>query len=221
MGFAAFLEDLPLLHTWDLGKTWNTGGFQAWQLKRMHELLTERFSEPVRVLETGAGNSTITFLQVPNLEQLVTIAPSAELRDRILGYCEAHGIGTDAMEYRLERSEIALPSIAFGAGGQSPPDPGPHFDAVLIDGGHGWPTVFVDFCYANLMMRKGSLLFLDDTQLYSVAEISRLLELQPGFTLREELAKLQIWEKDDNQAFLPEHSREPYIIEQTRIAASS
>ena len=64
MDFDAYLSDLPLLHTWDLGKTWNTGGFRAWQLKRMHEVVTERFPGPVRILETGAGNSTITFLQL-------------------------------------------------------------------------------------------------------------------------------------------------------------
>ena len=71
------------------------------------------------------------------------------------------------------------------------------------------------------MMRTGSLLFLDDTQIHSIAEVSRLLEQQPGFTLRDELGKLQVWEKEDNQPFLPEYSREPYILEMTRAAASS
>jgi len=218
--FDAYLEDLPLLHTWDLGKTWNTGGFQPSQLRRIHEFVTERFPRPVRILETGAGNSTITFLQLKQLEQLVSIAPAADLRDRIVGYCDEHVIDTAAMDFRLERSEIELPAIAFGTGTAAPPETKATFDVVLIDGGHGWPTVFVDFCYANVMMRTGSLLLLDDLQIYSVAEVSRLLEMQPGFTLREELGKLQIWEKDDNQLFLPEHSREPYIIEQTRAAAS-
>ena len=125
------------------------------------------------------------------------------------------------MDYRSERSEVELPAIAFGSGRAGPPETKPYFDVVLIDGGHGWPTVFVDLCYANLMMRAGSLLFLDDLQLYSVAEVSRLLEMQPGFTRCDEVGKLQIWQKDDNQPFLPEHSREPYIVERTRAAAAS
>ena len=220
MDLDAYLADLPLLHTWDLGKTWNTGGFNAGQLRRMHEIVGEHFPDrPVRILETGAGNSTITFLHL-RLERLVTIAPAADLRDRIITYCRDHQIDTAALDYRSERSEIELPALALGAGGGPVPDPRPQFDVALIDGGHGWPTVFVDFCYVNLMMRKGSLLFLDDIQLYSVAEISRLLEMQPGFTLREELHKLQVWEKDDNEKFLPEHSREPYIIEATKQAAA-
>ena len=70
------------------------------------------------------------------------------------------------------------------------------FDVALIDGGHGWPTVFVDFCYANMMMRSGSVLLLDDIQIYAVGELARLLEQQPGFTLKEEIGKLQVWEKE-------------------------
>ena len=222
MDFDAYLEDLPLLHTWDRGETWNTGGFSASQLRRIHQLAGECFHDrPVRVLETGAGNSTITFLHL-SLDRLVSIAPAADLRDRILTYCNSYEIDSSALDYRLERSEVELPALAFGTGHgfATPIEARPEFDIVLIDGGHGWPTVFVDFCYANLMMRSGSLLPLDDTQLYSVAEPSRLLHMQPGFTLQEVLGKLQVWEKDDDQPFFPEHSREPYIIEMTRREAS-
>jgi hypothetical protein len=208
---AAYLDDLPRLHTWDLGVTWNTGGFYPSQLRRMHQIIRERFRDGARILETGAGNSTITFLYL-GPKQLVAIAPSADLRDRILAYCRDHEIESSALDYRVERSEIALPAIALGV------EEGPVFDVVLLDGGHGWPTVFVDFCYCNSMMRAGSLLLLDDTQLHSVAELSRLLDKQTGFTFKEQLGKLQVWEKDDDQRFLPEHSREPYLIEMTRKA---
>ena len=92
---------------------------------------------------------------------------------------------------------------------------------ALIDGGHGWPTVFVDFCYLNLMMRKGALLFLDDTQIYSVAELGRLLELQPGFEIVHDLGKLQVWVKQTGDPFLPEHSREPYILDKSKLARAS
>jgi predicted O-methyltransferase YrrM len=206
----AYLDDLPRLHTWDLGVTWNTGGFYPSQLRRMHRIVRERFGDGARILETGAGNSTITFLYgCP--KQLVAIAPSADLRDRILAYCADHEIESSPLDFRVERSEIELPAIALATDA-------PVFDVVLLDGGHGWPTVFVDFCYCNSMMRAGSLLLLDDTQLHSVAELSRLLERQTGFTFKEALGKLQVWEKDDDQRFLPEHSREPYLIEMTKRA---
>jgi hypothetical protein len=212
MDFNAYLADLPALHSWDRGKTWNTGGFNARRLRRVHALIGERFRDrAVSVLETGAGNSTITFLHL-RLERLVAIAPAADLRDRILDYCAAHQIDTSPLDFRLERSEIELPAIALGVAGGTTPTPASRFDVVLIDGAHGWPTVFVDFCYANMMMRSGSLLLLDDIQVYAVGELARLLELQPGFTLKEELGKLQVWEKETDRQFLPGHLQEPYIV---------
>ena len=90
-----------------------------------------------------------------------------------------------------------------------------------MDGGHGWPTVLVDFCYMNLMMGRGSLFFIDDTQIYSVAELCRLLERQPGFELVHELGKLQVWGKQTDEPFLPEHSGEPYIIDRTKMARAA
>jgi Methyltransferase domain len=214
----AYLDDLPRFHTWDLGVTWNTGGFYPSQLRMIQRVVDQHFPRrPVRVLETGAGNSTVTFLHL-RLVALVAIAPSADLRDRILAYCAEHEIDVTTLDFRVERSEIALPSIALGAGRDAESTSAPEFDVVLLDGGHGWPTVFVDFCYVNMMMRAGSLLLLDDTQLHSVAELSRLLKMQPGFTFLEEVGKLQVWKKDDDQRFLPEHSREPYIIAMTKRA---
>jgi hypothetical protein len=217
MEFDTFLDDLPLLHTWDGGETWNTGGFQPFQLRGIQRIVNDRFPDRrVRVLETGAGNSTLAFLQM-RLDRLVAIAPAEDLRDRILAYCAEHEIDTARLDFRLERSEVELPAIAFGVDRPTATS-GSRFDVVLIDGGHGWPTVFVDFCYANYMMRAGGLLFLDDTQMYSVAELTRLLEEQPGFTLREKLDKLHVWEKNDNRRFLPAHSGQPYILQMTKPA---
>jgi hypothetical protein len=222
MDFEAYLADLPLLHTWDSGETWNTGGFSAHQLRAMHALITAHFGgDPVSIIETGAGNSTITFLQLP-LETLVSVAPAEALRDRIFAYCDSVGIDRSKLDFRRARSELELPKMVLGSetpGWGAPPDR-PRFDVALVDGSHGWPTVFVDFCYANLMLHEGSLLLLDDVQLHSVAELSRLLLQQPGYELRDDLEKLQVWEKTDDEAFLPEHSREPYILEMTRRSES-
>lgn len=214
MDFESYLHDLPLLHTWDSGETWNTGGFDATQLRRVHEIVSGEFPDrSVRVLETGSGNSTITFLYL-QLDRLVSIAPAADLRDRILAYCAEREIDASPLDFRVARSEVELPALAFPGGDDAPP----RFDVTLIDGGHGWPTVFVDFCYCNYMMGAGGLLLLDDLQLYSVAELSRLLEQQPGFRFREQLGKLQVWEKEDDQPFLPVHAREPYIMEMSKPA---
>jgi len=204
--FSAYLDDLPLLHTWDGGEKWNTGGFNASQLRSMHDLIRTRFGEQrPSIIETGAGNSTITFLHL-DVERLVSIAPAGALKDRIVEYCAKNEVDVSRLDFRVTRSEAELPAIALTK-------PTPRFDVALIDGGHGWPTVFVDFCYLNMMLGTGGLLLLDDLQLHSVAELSRLLEMQPGFTMLDQWKKLQVWEKGHDEPFMPEHSREPYIAQ--------
>jgi predicted O-methyltransferase YrrM len=216
--FDSYVENLPLLHTWDGGATWNSGGFPAFYLQALRRAVREHFGErPLKIIETGAGNSTITFLYLEPA-QLVSVAPSDALRNRIIAYCDEAGIDASTLDYRVARSELELPRMALGSGhtGWGAPKDRPKFDLALIDGGHGWPTVFVDFCYLNLMLSEGGLLVLDDVQLHSIAELSRLLRRQPGFELRHDLLKLQIWEKTNDDPFLPDHSREPYIVQRTQ-----
>jgi hypothetical protein len=199
---AEYLSDLPLLHHW--GGAWRTGGFKSPQLRAISEIIGGSFEHP-RIVETGAGNTTITFLHV-DPEQVVSIAPDAGLRDRIISYCDDHDIPVDRLDYRVGHSEVELPVLAAS---------GEQFDVAFIDGSHGWPTVFVDFCYTNMLVHEGGLLFIDDVQLYSVAELCRLLEKQPGYELVRDLGKVQVWRKDTSQRLLPGHAAEPYIVERT------
>jgi hypothetical protein len=57
-----YFADIPNLHTWDNGKTWNTGGFNRNQLSSIYNLIISELSPKPSIIETGAGNSTITFL---------------------------------------------------------------------------------------------------------------------------------------------------------------
>jgi precorrin-6B methylase 2 len=197
--FATYLSDLPLLHHW--GGAWRTGGFQAPQLQSIRQVIEERFDRP-RIIETGAGNSTITFLHL-DPRRVVSIAPDEALRDRITAYCATHHIPVEPLDYRVARSEVELPLLAATE---------ERFDVAFIDGSHGWPAVFVDFCYVNMMVPKGGLIFIDDVQLYSVAELCRLLAQQPGYELAKDLGKIQVWCKDTDKRFLPGHAAEPYVV---------
>lgn len=209
MDFSEYLNDLPLLHTWNNGETWNTGGFNRSQLRKMHDLVESRYEgRSVSVIESGAGNSTITFLHL-DLNRLVSIAPSRSLENRIREYCVTHNIDAAPLDFRADRSECQLPAIALSTAT-------PNFDVALIDGGHGWPTVFVDFCYFNMMLGTGGLLLLDDTQLHSVAELSRLLDKQVEYELRDRWGKLEVWEKMSDEKFFADHNKQPYIVEKSR-----
>jgi hypothetical protein len=114
---------------------------------------------------------------------------------------------TNTLDIRLYRSEIEFPKIALAQ-----KEDIDKFDVALLDGGHGWPTVFVDFCYANMILKKGGLLLIDDIQLYSVKELVRLLHEQPEYECVSKIQKIWIWKKTVDAEFLPNEALEPYLM---------
>jgi hypothetical protein len=208
MNFDLYLERLPLLHSWDGGETWITGGFDADLLRKLVAFLRERLPPHPGVLETGAGCSTIAFMFL-DPARLISIAPEVDLFARIRSYCAAQGIDASILDSRVAFSEWLLPRLA-----ESPETP-PWLDFALIDGGHGWPTVFVDFFYINHMLRRGGYLMVDDVQLHSVKELARLLKMQPGFELVLDLGKSLVFRKKTADRSLPDWFGQPYIVERT------
>ncbi|MEK6250799.1 MAG: class I SAM-dependent methyltransferase [Actinomycetota bacterium] len=175
-------------------------------------MITEvsRYESP-RVIETGAGATTLLFCCL-GPTAVTSIAPDAELHERILAEAAAREISVDPLRYVCERSEVALPQLA---------DEGDQFDVGLIDGGHNWPSVFVDFCYINMMMPAGGTLFVDDVHLYSVSQLYLLLRQQEEFeyvTLDDKLATFRklVW-----SPFLPEWTEEPYIAQNSTVPPES
>ncbi|MGH9135743.1 MAG: class I SAM-dependent methyltransferase [Acidimicrobiales bacterium] len=193
-----FLTDLPKLHFW--GGEERVGGLND---RIGHRLITEleQLDSP-SILETGAGATTLLLLQLEP-GGLTTIAPDAALQERIMAEADRQGIPTGPLRFICERSEIALPPLA---------EAGHRLDAALIDGNHGWPSVFVDFCYINRMLGKGGLLFVDDVHLYSVAQLHLLLRQQEDFELVSIDSKLATFRKVSNRPFLPDWRAEPFVF---------
>ena len=162
-----FLSDLPLLHNW--GGILDGGGFQRDHLEPLYEFLRKELPDKPVLLETGAGNSTITMLLLEPA-RLLSIAPEAALFDRIREFCQSHGISDAALETYIDGSQWVLPRLAADNRESEP-----FVDFALIDGCHGWPTAFVDLEYINSMLRQGGLLMIDDVQLHAEKEIARLL----------------------------------------------
>jgi hypothetical protein len=204
-----FLTHIPLFHSWDDGRTWNTGGFGPTELRAMHQFARNCKNPPV-ILETGAGNSTLAFL-LANPARLISIAPDDSLFTRISEYCDQNNINRGALEAVIELSEIALPRLFLS-------DPDARVDIALLDGGHGWPTVFVDFCYANALMKKGGILIVDDIHLYSVGEFARFLSDDAArFSLVASFPKTLCFRKETSEQFLPDFGAQPYIMVKTNV----
>ena len=157
------VTDHPLVHRTRDGAP-KDGGLTPRLAERFIEELSA-LSKP-RIVETGSGLSTLVFLAL-DPGSVITISPAPELHERIRAEATARGIDLTPARFVDDRSEAALPLLALVEGLE--------IDAAFIDGNHGWPAVFVDFCYLNRMLRPGGLMFVDDVQVYAVAQLVCLL----------------------------------------------
>jgi hypothetical protein len=209
MLFEEYVRAIPLLHSWDYGVTWNTGGFERYELEKLYEFLRDQLPDHPVVLETGAGNSTITMLFLQPT-RLISIAPEAQLFERIHRFCQKNGICDTAIEAHIDGSQWVLPRLAAD---NRPSEP--ILDFALIDGNHGWPTSFVDLEYINSMLRQGGYLMIDDVQLHAEKEMARLLSEHAGFSLVLDLGKSLVFRKLTTERDLGDWGDQPYIVRRT------
>lgn len=133
----------------------------------------DRQPRPLRTLETGCGLSTLVF--VLRGDEHVCITPDADEADRVRRYCDEHELDGSRVSYRIERSEVALPSLALEG-----------LDLVLIDGSHAFPQVFIDAFYSAQMLRVGGTLIVDDIHLWTGKVLRDFLCAEPEWKLLEE-----------------------------------
>lgn len=197
----ALLDDHPLLHR-DRNGAPKDGGLTRGMARRFTEELTA-LDRP-RIVETGTGLSTLLFLCL-DPAQVISIAPAPDLHERALAEAEARGIDVSPLRLIADCSETALPLLALVEELE--------IDAGFIDGNHGWPAVFVDFCYLNRMLRPGGLMFVDDLQLFPVAQLVCLLrQQQPHYELVAIEGKMATFRKVLDLPYLPDWRMEPFLV---------
>lgn len=200
--FQTYVAAMPELHSWDGGKTWNTGGYNRELFQSLRAFFDRKLTGRVRIIETGCGNSTIFFL-LAEPERVVTIDPDSAVYQRVIDYCAAQEIPTVVHEMNIGPSEIVLPKIAELGEKQ--------FEFALIDGDHSWPSAFVDFCYFNMLVGRGGYIMIDDVQLHSCKELARFVSEEPGFALSLDLGKALVFEKLTDEKFPRGWGEQPYI----------
>lgn len=201
----ALLADKPKLHYWPNYGGWHEGGFKDSHLREFFKLVTQECAAEggVETLETGAGLSTLAFL-CAEPRRHICIAPDGELRARLMEQVTRLGLRESVLQFVEERSENALPRIADRDE--------PFLDLGLIDGLHGYPAPFVDFCYINKVLKRGGYLLVDDTQLHPPRELAMTLRNQPGWQEVAKLEKLVVFRKQTDERFLPGHGAQPYVV---------
>jgi hypothetical protein len=201
---SAFVKNLPKVH--ERGdRPAHSGGLNPRLAQVMIDEIGKLDGAP-RSIETGAGNSTLLFMML-GCSAVTAIAPDEKLGRRIQSEAADRGLDDSVLRFINDRSERALPRLALEEHAEC--------DIGFIDGNHGWPAVFVDFCYLNMMMRRDGLLFVDDVQLYACAQLMLLLREQPEFELVSLVGKMATFRKRTNAEFLPDWRGEPFIVANT------
>lgn len=176
----------PAFHYWD--EKPQTGGFSEDHFLFLEDKILawnkEKNIQNPRMVETGAGLSTLLFLSI-GLNVVSFSLP--DVLDRISEFLED------------KKTEIHWEPIS-GFGEYSVPiyfqnRPQRH-DFALIDGNHAIPSVFSDFIHLAGNLNKSGLIFIDDTQLPGPGGLCRFIEKFPDrWRFVEKMNKLSCYEK--------------------------
>jgi hypothetical protein len=151
--------DPPKLH-WHpkqvLVSTWRPDDTTITELRR-------RLKPGMKTIETGAGFTTIMFAIYGC--QHTCIAPDKELFGRIQAYCRENEISTATVTFVEAMSTDVVPQLQAG-----------EYDLALMDGCHGFPTVYVDFLYLARALKLGGTLVVDDLDIYTCQTVARFMQ---------------------------------------------
>ena len=178
-----------------------TGERLPWQIApEVLELIDRSVRADSRTLETGAGVSTALFA-LKGADHTCVVPWTSE-RDRLEAWGEQNGVSFDRVRFECEPSEEVLPRLD-----------GDPLDFVLIDGGHGFPTPFIDFFYAGRRLRRGGLLVVDDTQIWTGRVLHGFLKEQTGWEVVEELRmRSTVFRRTEEPGDgLQEWNEQPYV----------
>jgi Methyltransferase domain len=133
--------------------------------------LDSRLKPGLKTLETGAGLSTIIF--AVNGCQHTCVTPDKAQADRIQDYCRSANIDAGDVKFIIAKSSDVIHQL-----------PRSEFDLILIDGCHGFPSIFVDFYYATKLLKTGGTLIIDDMHIYTCQLAARFMQSDPGWNVK-------------------------------------
>jgi hypothetical protein len=149
---------------------WKAGG-DSWPLDETTcRLLNGRLKSNMNTLETGAGLSTVIF--AANGCRHTCIVPDQATVDRVVDYCRSMNIVSTNVNFIISKSCDVIHQL-----------PKQQYDLALIDGCHGFPSVFVDFCYAAKTLKLGGTLIVDDLHIYTCDLLARFMQSDPGWNM--------------------------------------
>jgi hypothetical protein len=159
----------------------------------------ENINDECNTLETGCGLSTVVFALTGSRHTVIAPAPSEFEITKT--YCRERGIPTGQIDFIAEPSQKVLPALEL-----------PPLDLVLIDGGHGFPTPYLDWFYTTGKLKKGGFLIVDDVWLWSCEILRDFLNEQPEWEFVAEYnGRTTIFRKLENGSEWLEWTQQPRV----------
>jgi len=157
-----------------------------------------------RTLETGAGSTTLAFLESGCDHTAVT--PISSECDAIRAEAERRGLDTAKLNFEVGFSQDVLPRL----------DLKETLDVVLIDGGHGFPIPAVDWMYTAGMLKVGGVMMIDDVDLWTGQMIVDFLEAESGWQHMETLRGRTAAFKMTEPFVLHEWTKQPFVVAKSK-----
>jgi SAM-dependent methyltransferase len=165
--------------------------------------LDRRLSAGMRTVETGAGVSTIVFAAKGCRH--TCIVPDHPLVDRILTYCQSRAMDHTRIDFIIAKSRDVVHQLTPGA-----------YDFALIDGAHGFPTAYVDFCYLTVALRKHGILLVDDMHIHTCRSIAEFMESDASWRVEMLTSRFALGVKmDDTGGIDGEWVYQPFVFDRS------
>lgn len=181
------LKDPPSVHEGIASGVWSTE-------RSCYELIVSVAGPQSRTLETGLGISTALFASIGNTHTCVV--PHQEEVDKLIAYCEEHGIDHRNVTFLVAPSDEVLPSLEVKD----------ELDLVLIDGSHGYPVSVIDWYYGARHLRRGGVLIIDDLQLPQVQVLDGYLIRDPRWVEEQRTEKWVAYRRESEGSLAEEWS---------------
>jgi predicted O-methyltransferase YrrM len=200
MNLAELLNDPPKPHQGPAGG-WIVWGLTEEALRFIYENVNEQWV----TLETGCGLSTVVFALKGSRHTVIAPAPTEF--EITKAYCQDRGISTRQITFISEPSQKVLPNL------ETEP-----LDLVLIDGGHGFPTPYLDWFFTAGKLKKGGLLIVDDIGLWSCQILRDFLIEQPHWEFVQEYhERTTVFRKLEDGSEWLEWTQQPRVARGGRV----
>jgi SAM-dependent methyltransferase len=192
------LRTPPRLHLNDHGQL-----ISEWRIDdQTVKELDKRLRAGMRTVETGAGLSTIIFAAKGCRH--TCIVPDQALVERIITYCQGSGVDHRHIEFIIAKSRDVIHRLSPGT-----------YDLALLDGLHGFPTAYVDFCYLTVALRQHGLLLVDDMHIHTCRSIAEFMESDPCWRVEILTSRFALGVKMDETGGIDGDWGQPFVFDRS------